>query len=210
MRPKSTTFPRVCATCGSSFLATSRHKTQRFCSSACYHSNRPLDPPEERFWKHVKKTATCWLWTGSITPNGYAQFVDMNANRKKRLVVASRFSWELHYGQIPEGMLVCHNCPGGDNRHCVNPAHLFLGTYVDNMQDALAKGRYHTGARETARFECPRGEQHYASRLSEAKVIDIRRRAAGGEAQKSLAIEYGVRPDHVSRIVHRLVWKHVP
>lgn len=70
---------------------------------------------------------------------GYGQF-----NTSIKLVRAHRFSYELHFGKIPQGMFVCHKC---DIPNCVNPEHLFLGTPKDNTQDCIRKGRFnHKGA----------------------------------------------------------------
>lgn len=91
-----------------------------------------------KFWARVDKTpglgpeGTCWQWTKG-PKNGYGQVWWGG-----RLQLVHRVCWELSYGPIPEGMLVCHRC---DNPPCVRPSHLFLGTHGDNARDAWAKGR---------------------------------------------------------------------
>jgi HNH endonuclease len=95
---------------------------------------RPKGDEEFRFWFRVDKTGDCWTWTGGKSRNGYGAFW----TKEKRLVRASRFSYEQHYGPIPNGMVVCHRC---DNPPCVRPDHLFLGTQSDNMRDMWQKGR---------------------------------------------------------------------
>jgi hypothetical protein len=97
--------------------------------------------PEARFWKHVEKTDDgCWEWTARCIP--VPNHPDQRGHGQIRIdgkaVLTHRFSWELHNGPIPDGLLVLHRC---DNRPCVRPDHLFLGTHKDNTLDAMSKGR---------------------------------------------------------------------
>lgn len=103
---------------------------------------------EQRFWGRVDITPGCWNWIGSKSTNGYG-----NIGIQKRTYYVHRVSWEIHNSKIPEGLDVCHKC---DNRRCVNPEHLFLGTRLDNMQDCLAKGRVPA----SRRTHCPRGHEY--------------------------------------------------
>lgn len=188
----------------------------RFCSLACVAFQR-WGTAESRFWRKVNKTDSCWLWTGGKAHFGYGKFFASGASSPA--VRAHRFSWELHNGTIPDGLLVLHNCPGGDNPACVNPAHLWLGSYGDNAKDAAAKGRlpnaacgFHVGDLHYTRTNpelALRGEACGNATMTEPLVLEIRRRCPP-ERCADLAREFSVTPGAIWSIVNRRTWKHLP
>jgi hypothetical protein len=133
----------------------------------------------DRFWAKVDKTdpSGCWIWTGAVSV-GYGSIG--RGTRQEGTMMAHRASWLLHHGSEASG-LVCHTC---DNRLCVNPAHLFLGTHADNSADMTAKGRFPSRGRRS-------------TKLSDADVAAIasrgrRERYGPGERHADLAAEFGV------------------
>ena len=146
----------------------------------------------DRFWEKVAivgNTAECWDWQAGHTTNGYGSF-----RVRGRTLKAHRCAWELVNGPIPFGMQVLHHC---DNPPCVNPAHLFLGTHVDNMADRTEKGRV------------PRGEDNGSARLTENNVRAIQRLYASGLTYETVAYNFDVVKGTVGDIIRGKNWKHI-
>lgn len=224
-----------------------------------------------RFWSKVQKSSelnACWLWQAAVFSNGYGHFVV-----QEKTCLAHRVAWELENGKIPEGMVIMHIC---DTPGCVRLSHLRLGTYTDNSNDMVQKGRnnpkygvehpgygklkthcnkghelipdnviftnhgksrrclicyrasalagtlryinkdrdgYNQKRREKrAPFKTgkPLGEKHGLTTLTDAEVLEIRRRhEETGALYYVLAEEYGVSASTISNIVRRITWKHI-
>lgn len=110
-------------------------------------------PFAERFWSRVEKSEGCWEWQGP-THDGYGSLTRHGVS-----MGAHRAAWLETHGEIPDGLCVLHHC---DNRRCVRPEHLFLGTRRDNAQDAQSKGRHSAG------------ERHGGAKLTWERVRQIR------------------------------------
>jgi len=137
---------------------------------------------QERFWNKVQRTDTCWLWTASTQNRGYGQF----CIRHGIIVLAHRFSYELHRGAIPVNLCVLHRC---DCKRCVNPEHLFLGTEADNTRDMILKGR-----------------QTHLAKLTTVEVFAIRNDPRKGCL---IAALYNISSSTVSRIKLYKSWAHL-
>lgn len=129
----------------------------------------------------VNPSTGCWEWRGAKNPRGYGK---LTVNMKT--VSAHRYSWLTFRGPIPDGQHVLHRC---DNRGCVNPEHLFLGTHADNMQDMAGKTRGK-----------PRGK----AQLSASDASQVRALWAAGMYQREIAKQFGVTQSNVSAIVRGL------
>ena len=151
-------------------------------------------PLTERFWEKVQKPDGdgCWEWTG-WKREGYGRL--SKGGRYGVAVSAHRVSWEVHNGTITDGLLVCHTC---DNRGCVRPDHLFLGTNAENMADMVKKGR-------SPRTSRP-GEAAPYRKLSQAQVDAIRSAAKDGQKQSALAKAYAVSPVTICMILKGQRW----
>jgi hypothetical protein len=168
--------------------------------------------PVTRFWTKVDKegpihpkVGQCWLWTAGRFGSGYAAFYVDGKTRR-----ASRYSWELHYGLIPEGLYVLHRC---DNRSCVNPDHLFLGDADDNAKDMLSKGRSGTGDKhgsKTKPWTILRGDNHGRAVVDSSTVLLMRQMFDTGKYKiVDLARHFGTSPGLTRQIVRRLIWRHI-
>lgn len=141
----------------------------------------------------VKADSGCWEWTGTVGKNGYGVFWLDGRN-----LGAHRASWALHGFGDAVDLCVLHRC---DNRVCVNPAHLFLGTNAENMADMVAKGRA-AGSRRI-------GERNPCARVTQADVQAIRAEYGAGSTQRAIAKRFGISQPTVNAIVSRKRWLHV-
>lgn len=153
-------------------------------------------PVEERFWEYVDKNGAngCWEWTGGCTTNGYGRIQSGG-----KLIASHRVSYELHHPLTKSiddiELYVLHSC---DNRKCVNPIHLRLGTHQENMTDMKDKGRG------------TNGEKQPNSKLNEKQVLEIREKyTEGNTSYAKLGEEYGVSHSTIRRIITRKTWSHL-
>jgi hypothetical protein len=146
---------------------------------------------EALFWARTKRVGECIEWQGTRR-NGYGVLISRDGPKS-----AHRTAYELNTKRkIPPGLLVCHHC---DNKRCVNPAHLFLGTASDNAKDMHAKQR----------GKAPHSEAHYAAKLTAEIVSQIRAEMAAGASGREIESKYGISNRYAYRIMRRMAWKHV-
>ncbi len=148
---------------------------------------------EDKFWSFVDKKGedNCWEWTGNLFKQGYGRMYHHSTKEPK----AHRLSYMINIGNIPEGLLVCHIC---NNKSCVNPKHLYVGTNQDNSDDMKNSGRSLTG------------EKASASKLKEEEVLKIRELFAKSERSlEDLGYQFNISAGSIHAIVTGLSWKHV-
>lgn len=139
-----------------------------------------------RFLDKVQMGESCWTWIAGMARGGYGRFyVGGKAMR------AHRYSWMFYIGPIPDGMYICHTC---DNRACVNPEHLFIGTAADNSADMKRKGRSQAG------------ENNGRDKLTNSDVLDIR---ASSQHYKTLCKRFDVSYSTIHKIKRRVTWTHI-
>lgn len=150
-------------------------------------------PLVQRFWAKVDKRGDdeCWPWTAGCTTAGYGSIGSGGAGTPN--LYAHRISYEFAHGTIPEGLHVLHSC---DNPPCCNPAHLFLGTQVENMADMCAKGR-------NVPPRAPPNNKH-AAKLTKAQVAEIRQ-ASG--TYRAIAARFGISRSNVGFIKTGKSWR---
>ena len=151
-------------------MAAPRQRQHKKYTANNFHSD---------FWKKVTGPVTsggCWSWRGAASKGHYGWFRGMGAHRA---------SWLIHFGDIPDGKLVMHSC---DNKTCVNPGHLFIGTQADNIEDCIKKGRMSDPPVP------PFGEKHCNSKISDVDVTSIRSSWVPNcrGLAKALAQKYGI------------------
>lgn len=195
----------VTAACGTRQCANPSHLTLE---------NKRNSP--EDFWRFVDQSdgqgpnGDCWEWLGNCgrrrdgsLPKSRPQF-----RYRMEIWVAARFALHFFGGGIPDGLHACHHC---DNPLCVRPAHLYAGTPKQNQQDATDRNRRLRGERwhRLVKPHMQRGEGHYLAKVSDAQVLEMRERAAGGESQYALARAYGLSRPTVANIIRGRLRSHL-
>lgn len=185
---------RLCLTCGKNFakqdavVQSNLRDGQKYCSQACMTESYRGTP--EDFWAKVDRRGPdeCWPWKAATFKKKGKQMGYGRHAGSGPYTYAHRCAWIFTHGPIPEGRLVMHAC---DNVLCCNPAHLSLGTDLDNSLDMRRKGRH-------------------AGKFTEAQILEIRRKSAEGKTDRELAAEFGTVPRYIWGIRTRRNWKHLP
>lgn len=143
-----------------------------------------------RFKKYYTESSSgCWNWTASIQNSGYGKF-----RVGDKMMSSHRVSYLIYKGEIPENMNVCHKC---DNKLCVNPDHLFLGSQADNIRDKIKKGRQ------------TNGEKAWNAKLTKTQVKVIREAHKNGFQMKQIRDYFKISWTSISNIINKKRWGHV-
>lgn len=153
---------------------------------------------EERFWKFVDKTESCWVWNGSKNAKGYGlmQGAPIKGQKRGKTILAHRVSYQLHNGDLGPDDCVLHSC---DNPQCTNPAHLRKGTQSENIKEAIAKRRKFVPVAY--------GENSPKSKLTEEQVRFIKSHPELGH--KSIADMFGLSPNCIRGVRIGRTWTHI-
>lgn len=206
---RNTTVILQCQVCDKEFRkhpSEINRREGKFCSRECYRQSikRNKTPPLQKLQKKtIYPSNGCWVWIGGLDRKGYGcVLVDGKTTSPHRL------SWTLHHGPIPPELNVCHKC---DNPPCWNPNHLFLGTQLENIRDAIAKNRFRYPGKENPQHSSRPGEQNSQAKLTVEKVEAIRklRQQSPPVPMKKLAEQFGVHLATISDIVTRKTWAHL-
>lgn len=154
----------------------------------------------EKIDKGVDDDKCCWIWKGSRSGSGYGQFWN-----GKRNIPAHRF---LVVDFMPEGKEACHQC---DNKLCVRPDHIFIGTRSDNMQDCVSKGRLRpqNGFIAMLKVRNQRGSRNHECKLTEAQAIEAKNCSRVRGAATALAKRFGVSLTVICDIRDGKRWVHL-
>lgn len=167
-----------------------------------------MTPIFTRLLKLIRRDENgCWTWCGTVNGAGYGTIGLGTRCMGKDFV--HRVSYRIFIGQIPDGMVVCHRC---DVKRCVNPLHLFVGTYKDNSDDMAAKGRAPVGdswKTERRTLRQVKGELHGMAKLTEPQVLEVRRQSSAGKSKAEISNAFGVCRATIRNIVNGNNWTHL-
>lgn len=197
---------RICGYCSKEYSPKRLDRSKKFCSSTCSLAINRKSPTI--FWenaseeeklnklhlflnKHAIKQDGCWGWNGYLN-DGYGTLSMGNLG----IIRAHRASWMIHKGDIPKELIVLHNC---DNRSCVNPDHLRLGTHKDNADDKYKRGRSNHH----------HGESHFFSKLDNEKVKQIRCCLGKGISCRELSKKFNVSWHAIYNIRSGKTWRNL-
>ncbi len=148
--------------------------------------------------QYVKRKSGCWNWIAGMS-GGYGKFWFQG-----KRVLAHRFSYELYVGKITNDLHVLHKC---NNKQCVNPDHLYLGTEYDNTQDKIKDGNFYGYGSGTLKNR--KGQEHPASKLKDVDVIKIKRLLKEGAYQHTIAAMFNVTRRAIGLINTGENWSHI-
>ncbi len=174
---------KTCLHCGIVFIPKYKFNRPKYCSKQCVGKCAPKNDISFRI------NGDCWECSSHASNSeGYPR-IDRDGKQWRM----SRYIYTTQHGEIPEGLQIRHTC---DNRLCINPMHLLIGTNQDNMDDKVSRNRQ------------ARGETHGKSKLTEQEVLEIRK-IGYSKSKKELGRMYGVSYSVIHNIRRNKTWKHI-